>query len=287
VPVDLALFEDFFRLAFTGSFLFGQLRCMASVDATNPPPSPVALLEFGRVLQTESQRSAAGRNPTQLQEIEDQLIQRLSTEKNSLLKPALNFNAAKPIDPSALRVLAVVAYRQLCKNRLVVTVGDVVQAVAGDDPAKVLETRRTVSQLLIAKQLVLQSDASACLALGEGILNFLAGGKEATPLMLTESQLAQRWRKAEELAAKSRAKVVVDNLPSPKQLAARISKHVVGLDAQVRTLACRLVMHQRRAALLKAHQDPGSPNEALLFVGPSGTGKTFLAEIASKACGLP
>ena len=222
-----------------------------TVDTANSQPAPVALLEFGRLLHNGGQRPVADRNPTRLQQVEDQLINRLSTEKNSLLKPALNFNAGKPIDALGLRVLAVVAFHQLCTQRLVVTVSNVVQTVAGYDPAQVLEARRIVSQLLIAKQLILKPYMDGCLGLGEVMLNFLAGGKEATPITLTEFELDQRWRKAEALAAKRQAKASFEKLPSAKQLAAMIAKDVIGLDSQIRTLSCRLALHQRRACEVK------------------------------------
>lgn len=92
--------------------------------------------------------------------------------------------------------------------------------------------------------------------------------------MLAPGDLYRRWRQSDAEMVKRRAKKSVVTIPTAKELAARISEHVIGLDAEVRTFACRLALHQRRAAMLRAGSDPGTPNEVLLFIGPSGCGKT-------------
>ena len=257
-------------------------------DIAAPPVSAaVAILEFGRLLQEEDQRHNANRNPSHLPETEEKLIAQLSSEKSSLLKSVFNFNVGKPIDPLALRVLALVSYLQLCTNRLTIVISDVAKAVASGEPAKMIEARRTITQLLIAKQLVLRDHTSNCIELGNPMLDLLAGGKEATPLEITERELWRRWQKEKAAEAKRKAKASFEHLPTAKQLATKLAEQVIGLDEQVRTFACRIALHQRRAALIRAGNDPGSPNEALLFVGPSGCGKTWLAEVAGRACGLP
>jgi hypothetical protein len=76
---------------------------------SDAPPIDVAIVNFGRLLHEEDQRRSADRNPARVLQCEEQLIARFSTEKNTLLKPALDFNTGKPIDPLVLRVLAVVA----------------------------------------------------------------------------------------------------------------------------------------------------------------------------------
>jgi hypothetical protein len=167
------------------------------------------------------------------------LLTRLSTDKNNLLKPALNFNAGKPIDPLPLRVLAVVAYLELCTDWQMVAIGYVVKVVTSGEPAQTIEARQAVSRLLIAKQLVVREHTSNCVELGQPMLDLLSGGKEATPLEITESDLWRRWRKA---------KASFESLPTAKQLAAKLSESVIGLDEQVRTFACRVALHQRRAS---------------------------------------
>jgi ATP-dependent Clp protease ATP-binding subunit ClpX len=257
-------------------------------DTAAPPVSAAAvILDYGRLLHEEDQRRNTDRNPAHLQEVEEQLIARLSTEKNTLLKSALNFHISNPIDPLTLRVLAVVAYLELCTDWQSVPIGYVAKAVACGEPAEMIEARRTITQLLIAKQLVLRDNTGNCIELGQPMLDLLAGGKQATPLEITERELWRRWNKEKAAEAKRKARASFENLPTAKQIAAKLAESVIGLDEQVRTFACRIALHQRRAALIRTDNDPGSPNETLLFVGPSGCGKTWLAETAGRDCSLP
>src|ERR1017187_311863 len=150
-----------------------------------------------------------------------------------------------------------------------------------------IEARRTITQLLIAKQLVLRDHTSNCIELGNPMLDLLAGGREATPLEITERELWRRWQKEKAAEAKRKAKASFEHLPTAKQIATKLAESVIGLDEQVRTFACRIALHQRRAALIRTDNDPGSPNESLLFIGASRCGKTWLAETAGRVCGLP
>ena len=258
-----------------------------TLDAAPPATSAVAILEFGQLLHREDQRRPADRNPASVQEAEERLVSQLSIDKNTLVKPALGFNANKRLNPVAVRVLAVVAFQQLCANKSGFAISDVARAVAGGNPATVIEARQTISELLLSKRLVLRENSGDRVELGAAMLEFLAGGKEAPPLVITECELWRRWEKTKALEAKRKASDSFQNLPTAKQLAAKLAEQVVGLDGQVRTFACRVSLHQRRAAMIRTGNDPGSPNEALLFIGPSGCGKTWLAECAGRVCGLP
>ena len=145
-----------------------------------------------------------------------------------------------------------------------------------------------MSRLLIRRQLVLLRN-NRDIELGSFLLSYLSGGKDAPPLAPTEWDLERVWRKCEARtkSRKTKQSSCFESLPTPRQLAELIAKDVVGLEAEVRTLACRVAMHLRRAELIREGKDPGSPNEALLFVGPSGSGKTWVAETAGRVCGVP
>ena len=75
-------------------------------------------------------------------------------------------------------------------------------------------------------------------------------------------------------------------LNSPHAIYMRLKEFVIGNDYAVRQLAVRGFLHLQRRELLKAKQDAGS-NECILFMGESGTGKTYLVENFGKLCGLP
>ena len=249
-----------------------------------PSPAATAILQFGRTIHAEAQRPAAERDPQHVETAEARLIEQLATDDNPLLKPALMFHVSKPLDPLVLRVLSLVAFIELGTN-CCATVSDVANAVADHEPSKLLEARQTITRLLYAKRLSLQPDT--VLELGQPMLALLTGGGSAMPLAVTPRELQAHWQRAAAAAAKRQAQADPQSLPTARQLEALISQTVIGLQEQVRTVACRFALHLRRSALIRGGNDPGSPNECLLLIGPSGCGKTFLAECAGRVSGLP
>jgi len=251
-------------------------------------PAAIAILHFGKLIHAEATQKPGESDPRRVETAEERLIEQLSADRsNTLLKPALNFHATKPLEPLALRVLSLVAFVQLCTNQLA-SISQVAIAVADDEPARILEARQWITRLLFAKRLLLGVNSDEALELGQQMMTLMTGaGGNDMPVVVNACELHRRWRQFDSDAAKRKAKESVVAVPTAKQLAARIAQHVIGLDREVRTFACRLALHQRRAAMLRSGQDPGTPNEVLLFMGPSGCGKTWLAECAGRVCGLP
>lgn len=246
----------------------------------SPSPSAIALLELGRLMHERRGRAAV--NPAALEQAELQACATLERDKSA--QPL--FAPNKVVDPVAVRIAAFVAYSNLCTGRGIAAFGDTVRVTAGDSAAGIIEARQTVARLLLGGALAFRHGAAECLEPGSPLLRYLAGGENALPLVPTEYWLREERRKVEVAAAKKQM-TKPSALPTAKQLAKRIAKEVVGLDEQVRTLSARLALHMRRAALLKAGNDPKSPNEALLLLGPSGVGKSYLLEVAARLCGLP
>ena len=253
-----------------------------------PNQTTIAILQYGKLLLEQQQRYCRGPDQERLQLAEGHLINLLQHDPSSWQKQIFRFNRQKAIDPVALRILSHVAYLSLCTDQLGVSVAEVVGTLGGKDPARALETRQTISRLLTGRRLVPVPN-SQDIELGQPVLDYLAGGRNAPPL---KPELGD-WQRVSckgEVPRKGRRierSVCFKDFPTPQQLAIRIATNVVGLDSEIRTVACRLAIHMRRAALIQQGKDPGSPNEALLFVGPSGTGKTWLAENAGRVCGLP
>ena len=113
-------------------------------------------------------------------------------------------------------------------------------------------------------------------------VQWLAGGN-ATLGILTPQRLASRKGEAVDEEADIAAPVP---LPA-KVIRNRLAERVVGLDGQLDILAGRLALHMARARLLAAGEDTGTPNECVLVLGESGTGKTWLCEQSGWATGLP
>lgn len=112
-----------------------------------PSAAATAILEFGKLIHTEASRPAVERGPKRIATAEQRLIEMLSTDDNPHLKPALQFHISKPIDPLQLRILSLVGYLQPCA-RYPVAVTDVAIAGAEDEPARIIEARQTITQLL-------------------------------------------------------------------------------------------------------------------------------------------
>lgn len=241
-------------------------------------PSAVALLELGKLLDKPSE-------PAKRAAAEQQAVDALYNDDTRALRDALRYdNNGRNIEPMDLRILALLAYRQLCTSRVVNAVGDVACAVAGDSPAEILEARQAIGNLLFRRQLHL-ADNCGNVQLNHNLLAHLGGHRSDAPVATTQQALDRAWAQAEERTKSKKEKP--GRIPTARELAVRIGTEVVGLDQQVRTVACRTVLHMHRAGLIRESRDPGSPNECLLLVGPSGCGKTFLLETAGRLCGLP
>ena len=252
-----------------------------------PPQAAIQILNYGHLLWQNSQRSASDREESKTKQAEEQLIALLYDDTSTTLRGVLNYsNNGKSIEPTVLRVLSLVAYTTLCSTRLGTTVAEIACGIRGDDPACVLEARRTISSLLLRRQLVLRDDHGDCVCLGKPMLAFFSGGADAPPLVPTEWSLREARRKTDLQSERRKTKSAAP-LPTAKDLVAEIGKVVIGLDGQVKTLACRLALHLRRASMIRAGQDSGGTNECLLCIGPSGCGKTFLAESAGRISGIP
>lgn len=255
-----------------------------------PSPAATAILNFGKLLWESSK---AQRDEAKIGEVQEKLIWSLVSEKSSLLRASLRYNnAGINVEPMVLRAVSLVSYTTLCSARNAPTVAEIACAIAGDDPAKILEARETLSGLCVRGELVLAHKGGSNLQLGQRMLDYFAGGANTPPLVITESNLQQAMQGRTRPPTAQKRKTPArspsfGNLPTAKALAQEISTVVIGLDQQVRTLSVRLALHMRRSQLIVGGRDPGSPNECLMFIGPSGCGKTWLAENAGRIGELP
>jgi hypothetical protein len=75
-----------------------------------PSPAAISILEFGQLIHHEASQEPSQRELRRVEVAEERLIERLSHDSNTLLKPALMFHATKPIEPLVLRTLSMVAF---------------------------------------------------------------------------------------------------------------------------------------------------------------------------------
>ncbi len=113
-------------------------------------------------------------------------------------------------------------------------------------------------------------------------VQWLAGGNASFGILTPRRLASQRGEPAEEQPD------IAAPVPLPtKTIRSRLAERIVGLDGQLDIVAGRLALHMVRARLLAAGEDTGTPNECVLVLGESGTGKTWLCEQAGRATGLP
>ena len=116
-------------------------------------------------------------------------------------------------------------------------------------------------------------------------LEWLSGGKASMGHLTTSKLMGRLMPKGyDEPEEQTPAPA---KIPSAKELRTLICERVIGLDEQVSALSSRLVMHLARAKMLRAGNDPGTGNQAILLAGNSGCGKTWLMEVAAKASHCP
>lgn len=119
-------------------------------------------------------------------------------------------------------------------------------------------------------------------------LQWASGGRASLGILSPQRLAAARLKGDAPEEAGDAAGVVPAPLAA-RQIRARIAARVIGMDeGQLDVVSSRLALHMRRARMLAAGEDPGTPNEVVFVLGTeAGIGKTWLCEQAGQATGLP
>lgn len=225
-----------------------------------------------------------------------------------VLRSVFSMKGQGVVDGLTVRIVAYVAWANLASERPDVSVARVANCVSMGDLALHLEVRRT-TRLLIARDVAIRikdSDFSGGQLLpGERLIRFLSGEGNLGVLFNAQSIQEEKaeWerKRNSEVQGKASPSIPAEtNLPEgsepkaplfysqpPKAIYEALRKNVVGMDQVVKKFSVQMAMHLKRVAIARSGGTLTSPPVVVLLIGPSGAGKTFLAEEAGKLLKVP
>jgi len=85
----------------------------------------------------------------------------------------------------------------------------------------------------------------------------------------------------------SSGELVLESIPSPKEIFQRLDEYVIGQDRAKKVLSVAVYNHYKRIRLQAKSPDVELQKSNILLIGPTGCGKTLLAQTLAKVLNVP
>ncbi|MEG1663639.1 MAG: AAA family ATPase, partial [Clostridia bacterium] len=79
----------------------------------------------------------------------------------------------------------------------------------------------------------------------------------------------------------------LDELPKPSELKKHLDEYVIGQDQAKKVLSVAVYNHYKRIMCSSTNDDVELPKSNVLLIGPTGSGKTLLAQTLAKKLNVP
>ncbi len=246
----------------------------------------VAILDLGKTIH-DLQPPHSFRTGSKVSAAPDEVPSTELLKKTAAARRLITFRDGAP-DPIELRVFAVTAYLHVMMDQWPNTRW-IVELVGSENCKQVLQARQALHRLALNGAVVLRDTPEKqfnCLVSLSGASAMLLDlCRKESPILFSNKSMKGSPADTPDTGTPPDP---LATIPTVHELAAKVGTTVLGMPETVACLSAHMVMHMRRARLIRDGKDcPPLGNTCICLIGDSGTGKTFVIHELGKATGLP